>query len=94
MRKLSYLKLRHLPCNIYDFNADRHRFVFEFNGKRGEVWCTGKCNVYFTVGVPDYIQKELMEEIWKRIDRDEMKWVYPREAYKIADRYCVSEFIS
>ena len=44
-------KLRHLPCNMFDFNADRHRFRFEVNELIGEAWCTGKCDIYFTVGL-------------------------------------------
>ena len=85
---MSNYKLRHLPINMYDFNADRHRFSFEINGKRGEAWCTGKCSIYFTVGLTESDKCNISEEIWKRIDKDEMNWIYPKEAYDIADAYC------
>ena len=81
-------KLRHLPCNMFDFNADRHRFRFEVNGKTGEAWCTGKCDIYFTVGLSEEDENNIRSEVWKRIDKNEMKWEYPQEAYDIADAYC------
>lgn len=85
-------KIRHLPCNMFDFNADRHRFSFEVNGKRGEAWCIGKCNIHFTVGLCENDEVNISKEIWRRIDKNEMKWEYPHEAYNIADSYCKSEF--
>lgn len=85
-------KLRHLPCNMLDFNADRHRFSFEVNGKRGEAWCTGNCDIYFTVGLALDDRCNLSTAIWKRIDKNEMKWSYPQEAYDVADAYCAENF--
>ena len=85
-------KLRHLPCNMFDFNADRHRFSFEVNGKRGEAWCTGGCDIHFTVGLDSEDEYKISTMIFNRIDKKEMKWSYPMEAYDVADEYCRNEF--
>lgn len=92
MAKLTYSKLRHLPCNMFDFNADRHRFSFEIGGMRGEASCFSKATIYFNCGIPKDVEEELSRAIWKKIDKDEWKWSYPNSAHEIADRYCAEEF--
>ena len=88
----TYSKLRHLPCNMNDFNADCHRFSFEINGKKGEARCFSKGTVYFTVGLMPDVERQLTSAIWNKIDKDELKWSYPAEAYEIANQYCAEEF--
>lgn len=29
---------------------------------------------------------------WNKIDKEEKKWRYPKEAYKIANGYCAANF--
>ena len=46
MNKTKY-NLRHVACNMEDFNKDRHRFRFEYNGKEYVVPCYGALDVIF-----------------------------------------------
>ena len=95
MNKTKY-KVRHVACNMEDFYADRHRFRFNYNGKEYVVPCYGSLTIVF-----DEIEKEIPEDIlcevqaiiWDKIEREERKWRYPKEAYEIASEYCKEDFV-
>ena len=91
MNKARY-KVRHIKCSMQDFNADCHRFRFEYNGNEYEVKCYGKLSCTFPENIPDDIVKEITDIIYRKIDEKEYLWRYPKEAYDIADTYCNSEF--
>ena len=90
MNKTKY-NLRHVACNMADFNADRHRFRFEYNNKEHIASCYGAVDVHFDEEtekiIPEDVLCEIQQIIWDKIDREEKKWRYPKEAYKIADNY-------
>lgn len=86
-------KIRHIKCNMEDFNLDRHRFRFEYNGKEYIVSCYNSITVDFKdLNVPDNIQLEISDIIFKKIDKEEYHWRYPLEAYEIADNYVEENF--
>ena len=91
MNKTKYT-LRHISCNMADFHADRHRFRFEYNGKEYIASCYGALDVLFDEEtekeIPEDVLCEIKEIIWNKIDKEEKKWRYPREAYEIANAYC------
>jgi ArsR family metal-binding transcriptional regulator len=95
MNKTKY-NLRHVACNMSDFNSDRHRFRFEYNKKEHIVSCYGSLDIHFNEEtekeIPDNILNEIKEIIWSKIDKEEKKWKYPKEAYVIADAYCKENF--
>ena len=86
-------KIRHIKCNIEDFNLDRHRFRFEYNGKEYIVPCYTSITVDFKdLNIPDDIQLEIADIIFKKIDKEEYHWRYPLEAYEIANNYVEENF--
>lgn len=94
MNKTKY-NLRHIACNMADFNADRHRFRFEYNNKEYVVPCYGALNVIFDEvekEIPEEVLCEIEEIIWNKIDKEEKKWRYPKEAYEIANKYYEENF--
>ena len=95
MNKTKYI-LRHVACNMADFNADRHRFRFEYNKKEHIASCYGASDVHFDEStekeIPEDVLNEIKEIIWNKIDKEEKKWRYPREAYEIANDYCEENF--
>jgi hypothetical protein len=87
--------LRHVACNMEDFNSDRHRFRFEYNGKEYVIPCYGASDIFFDEvekEIPEDVLCEIQDIIWDKIDREEKKWRYPKEAYEIADAYCKENF--
>ena len=95
MNKTKYT-LRHVACNMADFHADRHRFRFEYNGKEYIASCYGALDVFFDDEaeneIPSNVLDEIEDIIFDKIDREEKKWRYPREAYEIAKAYCEENF--
>ena len=95
MNKTKYT-LRHVACNMADFHADRHRFRFEYNGKEYIAACYGALDVFFDdeaeKKIPEDILSEIQSIIWDKIEREEKKWRYPKEAYEIANAYCEENF--
>lgn len=63
MGKAKY-NLRHLSCNMEDFNLDRHRFKFEYNQKEYIVSCYRASDIVFNeVGAEKEIPKDVLCEI-------------------------------
>lgn len=95
MNKIKY-SLRHISCNMADFNADRHRFRFEYNEKEHIASCYSALDILFDEEteqeIPEDVLSEIKEIIWNKIDKEEKEWRYPREAYAIADKYCAKNF--
>lgn len=95
MNKTKY-NLRHISCNMADFNADRHRFRFEYSEKEYIASCYGALNIFFDEEtekeIPEEVLCEIKEIIWNKINKEEKKWRYPKEAYEIADAYCKENF--
>ena len=95
MNKTKY-NVRHVACNMKDFNEDRHRFRFEYNKKEYVVPCYGEMDIFFDEEVerevPEKVLCEIQQIIWNKIDKEEKKWRYPREAYEIANRYVAENF--
>ena len=95
MNKIKY-NLRHISCNMADFNADRHRFRFEYNNKEYVAACYGALNIFFddeTVKeIPEDVLYEVEDIIFNKIDKEEKKWRYPQETYEIANEYCKENF--
>lgn len=95
MNKTKY-NLRHIRCNMADFHADRHRFRFEYNKKEYIASCYGAFDIYFDDEteneIPEDVLSEIEEIILNKIDKEEKKWRYPREAYEIANAYCEENF--
>ena len=95
MNKTKY-NLRHVSCNMKDFNADRHRFRFEYNNKEHIASCYGALDIFFDEEtekeLPEDVLCEIKEIIWNKIDKEEKKWRYPKEAYEIANAYCEENF--
>lgn len=95
MNKTKYT-LRHVACNIADFYADRHRFRFEYNKKEYIASCYGTLNIFFDEEaekeIPADVLNEIEDIIWNKIDKEEKKWRYPKEAYEIANDYCAENF--
>ena len=93
--KNSY-NLRHLPCTMDDFFADRHRFVFEYENKKYNAECIGFMIVNFDKNaindISPNILKQIVSCIWDKVDHETWKWRYPEEAYKIANNYCEENF--
>lgn len=95
MSKRKY-NIRHIRCNMSDFNADCHRFRLYYNNKEYIIACYAAFDVHFD----DEAEKDLTEEmlievgdiVIDKIKKEEMRWSYPEEAYKIADVYCKEEF--
>ena len=86
-------KLRHLPCNMNDFHADRHRFSFETNGKRGEVHAySGGVTMYFTIGMMENQRREIEAAVCQKIRDEESKWRLPDEAWEIINNYCKENY--
>lgn len=79
-----------------DFNADRHRFRFEYEGKEYVVPCYGSLDVIFddeTVrSVPVEVCENIKKLIWDKINKEESSWLLPEEAYDVANAYCAAEF--
>lgn len=91
MNKTKY-NLRHIKCNMDDFQIDRHRFRFTYCDKEYIASCYGKLEVEFDAdgenNLPEDVQCEIQDIIWDKIDQNEnRRWRYPAEAYEIADRY-------
>lgn len=86
--------LRHIRCNMADFNADCHRFRFEYDGIEMVVTCHQRIWCDFDkLNIPEDIQTEIANIIFSKFDRgEENKWRYPQEAYDIADAYCEENF--
>lgn len=95
MNKTKY-RVRHISCNMRDFHADCHRFRFEYNKKEYVAHCYSACDVIFDDEtereVPEEVLCEIQKIIWDKIDREEKKWHYPREAYEIANQYVAENF--
>ena len=95
MNKTKY-NLRHVACNMADFYADRHRFRFEYNRKEYVVHCYGSLDILFDEEVIKEIPTDILSEvksiICNKIDKEEKKWRYPKEAYEIANAYCEENF--
>ena len=95
MNKTKY-KLRHVACNMEDFHTDRHRFRFEYEEKEHVAECYGASDIHFSEAtekeVPESVLCEIKKIIWDKIDKEEKKWRYPREAYEIANGYCAANF--
>jgi len=94
MSKTKY-NVRHIACNMTDFNADRHRFRFEYNGKEYVVPCYRAVNVALDEiedEVPEDVLCEIQKIIFEKIDKEEKKWRYPQEAYDIANDYVRENF--
>ncbi len=95
MNKTQY-KVRHIRCNMADFNTDRHRFRFEYNGKEYIASCYAKVSVIFdgeANGLPGHVKDSVTHTIYHKMDTEEKNWRYPDEAYEIADAYCQEEFV-
>lgn len=87
MNKTRY-KVRHIRCNMNDFNIDRHRFRFEYNGNEEIANCISGTTVTFdNDNLPDDVKLEVTEIIYKKMDKEESKRRYPDEAYDIVDEY-------
>ena len=96
MNKTKY-NVRHVKRTMDDFNADRNRFRFDYKGVTYELPCYGALDIIFTEiekVVPEEVILELQDIIWEKIDNNENRWRYPKEAYKIADDYVDEEFAS
>lgn len=95
MNKTKY-NLRHVSCNMADFHADRHRFRFEYNNKEYIATCYGALDVFLDEEtekeIPEEVFCEIKEIIWNKIDKEEKKWRYPKEAYEITNQYCEENF--
>lgn len=95
MNKTKY-NLRHVACNMADFHADRHRFRFEYDKKEYIAKCYGALYVHFDEEtekvIPEDVLCEIQKIIWNKIDKEEKKWRYPKEAYKNANVYCKANF--
>ena len=86
--------IKHKRQNMLDFNSDCHRFSFWYGGKEYEASCYGAVNVFFDdESIPEYVQCDVQEVIYKLIDKKENKWSVPRGAQEIADTYCAENFI-
>lgn len=95
MNKTKY-ELRHLSCNMDDFDFDRHRFKFKYNKKEYTASCYRSLEVFFDDKAEEEIPEEILCEvqalIWDKIDSEEKRWKYPKEAYEIANEYCKENF--
>ena len=95
MSKRKY-DIKHIRCNMSDFHADRHRFRMFYNNKEHIVSCYCGFDVVFDEDTERELTEDVLIEVTNividKIKKDEMKWSYPKEAYKIADVYCVEEF--
>lgn len=95
MNKTKY-KIRHISCNMKDFNEDRHRFRFEYNGKEHIAACYGSLDIHFDETtekeIPENVLCKVKQIIWNKIDKEERKWRYPQEAYNIANAYVAENF--
>lgn len=91
MDKAKY-NLEHISCDMADFNADRHRFRFEYSDKEYIASCYGAFDVHFDEEtekeLPEDVLCEIKEVIWDKIDKEEKNWEYPKEAYEIANKHC------
>lgn len=89
-------KVRHISCNMKDFNADCHRFRFEYNGKEYVAACYGALDVHFDETtereVPETVLNEVKHIIWAKIDKEEKHWRYPQAAYDVANAYVSENF--
>ena len=90
------IKIRHIRCNMADFNADRHRFRFYYNGEEHIAQIYMAFHVIFDEKdeqtIPESVLCEVADEIYKSVRKNEANWRYPDEAYEIADAYCAEEF--
>lgn len=85
--------IKHKRQTLVDFNNDCHRFSLWYGGKETEVSCYDAVSVFFEdESIPEDIQREVQEEIYKLIDKNEDKWSVPRGAREIADAYCAENF--
>lgn len=85
--------IKHKRQNMVDFNSDCHRFSFWYGGKEYEASCYGAVSVFFNdENIPEYVQCDVQEAIYKLIDKNESKWSVPKGAQEIADAYCVENF--
>ena len=85
--------LRHIACNMNDFQNDCHRFRFEYKEKEYTASCYGKITVVFdNDNLPEEVKEDLTNMIYAKIDKEENKWRYPEEAYRIVDEYYEEEF--
>lgn len=94
MNKTKY-KVRHIACNMNDFYMDCHRFRFEYLDKEYVLPCYGGLTIDFSSvkgKIPENVLLELQTIIWNKIENEETKWHYPKEAYQTAKEYCEKEF--
>lgn len=85
--------IKHKRQTLVDFNNDCHRFSFWYGGKEMEASCYGAVSVFFDdETIPEDVQCEVQEEIYKLIDKNEDKWSVSRSAQEIADAYCKENF--
>lgn len=85
--------IKHKKQTLADFQNDRHRFAFWYDGKDIEISCYSALSVFFDdESIPEDIKCEVQEEIYKLIDANENKWAAPKGAHEIADAYCADEF--
>ena len=93
MANKSKYNLRHIRCNMADFNADCHRFRFEYDGCEYIASCYGNSSIFFSnEELPQSVKNEVTVMVYHKIDKEEYKWRYPAEAYRIADSYVKEEF--
>lgn len=90
------IKIRHIRCNMADFNADRHRFRFFYNGEEHIAHIYMASQAIFDEederNIPESILCEVAEAMSESVLKNEARWRYPDEAYEIADAYCAEEF--
>lgn len=94
MNKTKYT-VRHIKCNMADFNADRHRFRFEYEGQEYTASCSGKLYILFDDAaekLPQEVLASVTSTIYAKLDKEEQNWRYPDEAYTIANAYCDDNF--
>lgn len=90
---MSQYFIKHIKQTMADFNNDCHRFSFWYNGKQTEVSCYGTVSVFFDdESIPEEVQCDVQEEIYRLIDKNENKWSVPKDAKEIADAYCMENF--
>lgn len=86
--------IKHKRQTFDDFIMDCHRFSFWYGGKEYEASCHMAVSVCFdNENIPERVQCDVQEEIYKLIDKNESKWSVPARAREIADAYCAENFV-
>lgn len=99
MSKNKY-NLRHIRCNLSDFLSDIHRFSFIYDNMKYIATCHAKLSIHLSTELPFFVDPpievldEIYELIYNSIDKNELKWRYPKEAYQICNRYYAENFAS